>query len=217
MPVSKKDKTPSTVVLYDVADDALKKEKGTVVTNKYSTKNTLNLLMKEKSSISFELFFLLLAIIMLLLALVEYFVVYRPYRAVEQAEAALREEQARLEQILDKIKDYDDVRADYLKYNYENFDSSIVDRLDILDLLERKVFGVGKIQSMNISGNTLTMTMTEVSVDASSKLQSTLQEEAETGIVEYVSVTRTGYNSGEDGVPTVNIVITFKNADEGGN
>lgn len=231
MPVSKKDKNTqdpqNAVVLYDVADDSLKKEKGTVVTTKYSTKNTLNLLMREKSSISFEVFFAVLAIVMLLLALVEYLLVYRPYRTVEELDArraALEAEQSRIEQ---KIEDYDEQNLpdDHLKYFYENEDETLVNRLRILDILEDVVFGVGKIQNMSISGNTLQMTMTEVSLEVASTLQNSLaaatvpNSDDDIVRVSYVNVTRNSYN-GNGGVPTVNIIITFEIAkmnEQGGN
>lgn len=194
------------VTFYDVAAGRTGKERVSTLESKYSTKETVNLCMKDRKDITFELFFLLLALILVILLIVEFFGIYRPYLSIEKAEAQLAADQAKLEQLQDSMRDYNDVHEQYRKYNYENFDRSIVDREDILDMLEDKVFSMGIIQSISISRNTLTMTLTGVNRNEIDAMQAGVREDP---IVFNVFAQSTGY---DEGIVTVNMSIIFKDA-----
>ncbi len=220
MPVSKKkDPAPApaenTVVLYDVAANATKREKAAVVNNKYTRKDTLNLCMREKSVITLELFFLLFAVILAFLVLVEYVGIYRPYRAVEQAEAALAANRAELQAVLDKMSDYDEKQKMYNEYNFENYDVTIVDRNTILDFVDRTVFAAGgKLKSFRLVRNELTMSVIGLELNDVSNLYADMILEDE--LVSAVTVSTTGYENTDGGVPTANITVRFKDATLGG-
>ncbi len=175
-------------------------------------KNTLNLCMKEKNSISVQLFCLLFVAIMLVVLLIEFFGIYQPYRAIEQAEADLASDRDKLTQIQDKIKDYDSVREDYLKYNYEHYDKTLVDRLDVLEMLGRTVFAVGKVQSLSISSNAISLTASGIDEATASSLYVTLLAEE---IVETVNYRM--FTAQESSEPRLTMAITLVNSQKGGN
>ncbi len=217
MPASKKnqkdkDRVPEGVItLYDVADNATRRAKAVEV-KKYATKDTLNLCMKDKQSISFELFFLLLALILLFLLFVEFFGIYRPYLRVEQAEAALDGDRATLAQLERKLRDYDDVHDDYLIYNFDDYDNTIVDREKILALLEKTVFDRGTVSSVSISGKTLTINISNVSSENVINIQRDLAKDP------IVANVRKGAETfDEQGVRSTSFTVTLADASLGGN
>ena len=200
------------VTYYDVAAHTTRTESASAIANKYSTKETVNLCIRERKGISYEMFFLLLAIFFSLLLIFEYFCVYRPYYEVEQLEKQLAARQAEVERIYGSMSDRQEKLEEYRKYNYENFPREIVSRDDILELLERTVFKKGKVSNVSISRNTLTMTVSEVLWGDIDGIQMSIREDV---MVDNVFVSRTNLQS-DGGVETatINITIFFKDATE---
>lgn len=206
--MAKKGKEPNVeVTYYDVANRTTRTEKAAAMSSKYSTKETVNLCMKERKGISFELFFLIFALIFIVLIIIEFFGVYRPYLELEQKEKQLAEEQTKLQQLVDSMQDYDEVRENYRKYNYENFPKDIVNRLDILAFLEKTVFDRGKITSVRIGGtsNTVVLEISEVSRD---NLKAMLEDIRTSEDVFNRYSSRTDLEDGE--IATITITIVFK-------
>lgn len=203
MASEKNGKRNGDIVVYDVAADKTETQKARYI-SKFTQKDTLNLCMKVKS-ITLEMFFLLLAIILVVVMLVEYFGVYRPYLAVEQAEASLTEMENQKNSLDNKLKDYSDVQSQYREYNYENYDITIASRPDVFALLEKVVFPEGKITSLTLNGNTLNINMEEIPQANLSRLNKNLLAEK---IVAGVSYSRSGY---ESEVPMLYFTITLEN------
>lgn len=202
----------NSVILYDVAANASRRERASAVKHKYSTKTTLNLCMREKPAVSVELFFLLLAIILIFLLLIEFFGIYRPYYQVEQLEKTLDADRSAIAELQRKLDDYDEKREEYNKYNYEDYDATLADRLDVLDMLERVVTPYrAKIRSLSFDGrNTLSMSLTDIDLQNVSKLSADLLMEKD--LVAEAVFTMTNYvdeGTGEK-VPAANFVLTLK-------
>lgn len=174
----------------------------------YRSKSTLNLCMKDRPVLAPEVICLLIVLILLIVLFVEFFGIYRPYLAVERAEAQLKADNAALQETLDRIEDYDEVRQQYRQYNYENFDKTIADRPAILDLVEKVLFPAGKIKNMELNGNTLVLSMVEVPLSEVSEMKEALEASE---LVEGVELSWTGYDvrDKENKVPTVNFTVTF--------
>ena len=105
------------------------------------------------------------------------------------------------------MSDYDAVRDDYRKYNYEKYDKTIVDREDILDLLEEAVFPMGKVLTLNISNNTITLSLSGV-------LNTDIDVMREHALVQNVIISRTSLVGDE---ATVAMTIILKDAEGGKN
>lgn len=175
-------------------------------------KATLNLCMKEKQLISPAVFVPVLLVILVLAALIGYFGVYMPYDSVKRAQEELDARKEVLEQMLDHTKDYNEVKDEFNKYNYEEFDRTLADRLDVLALLERTVFRVSTVRSLSVNNKTVSLTLTDISLDKVSELITTLNGE---DLVAEVTVTTTGYQSSDSAsTPTATMYILLNDADK---
>lgn len=153
------------VVYYDVAAGVSRTAKAQTLSKRYSTKETVNLCIRERKGLSYELFFLILAGILLVLLLLEFFCVYRPYLHMEETEKSLAEKEAQTQRLKDSMKDYDTVEEDYNKYNYKNFPRARVGRDDVFALVESVVFDRGIITSFRLTENSLTLQISDVSLE----------------------------------------------------
>lgn len=197
------------VTFYDGGKRA--EEGETVVADpSFFAHETVNLCKREKRWMTYERFFLIIALVFLLMALIEFLAVYRPYSALEDKEAQLAADQATLSELYGGMLDRNEVRENYRKYNYENFPAEIVDREKVLDLLERTVFLRGKISGVTLSGNTLVLSITGVE---RSEIEAMQIEIRESDIVESVVISRTDL----DETAAVGMTIVFKDATAGGN
>ncbi len=179
---------------------------------KIPSKKTINLLFKRKTLAHPTR----LIPILLLIALVSYaiaqFAVINRLEQVKQAEAELLHMQEELAAVKAIYADYDEVKAEYNRYTYQNYDRSIPNRLSVLAMLERRVFNVCTAQSLSISQRTVSMTLGGLSLEANSELIAGLKEEP---MVEDVFVSTTSStsraNDGSDVTSTVtSITISLK-------
>ena len=183
-------------------------------------KITLNLYVKEKKPLRPTRLIPGVLAVLLLAALFGKFAVLDRYAAVKAAQEKLAAEQAELDAIRETYADYDEVLAEYREYNYTGFDRTIADRLDILAILERKVFPMGDVERVSITGKTVSMTVTGLSLRQVSGLLKRLEAEP---LVSQVTVSTAGYGeTPEDetkgAVPVANMTIELADADspEGG-
>lgn len=179
---------------------------------KNSKDETVNLMKRERKGLSLSGFLIILAALLAVLILVEYFGIYRPYRELETREAQLEADRSVISQLQSETKDMEEVRAEYRKYNYENFPRELADREKVLKLLEDTVFEQGKITRLEISGNTLLLTVTDVNSNEVATMQSDIRE---SDLVEKVVASKVSNTS--DGKASVDLTVTFRDATKGGN
>lgn len=144
---------------------------------KIPSKQTLNLMVKEKTLAHPTRLIPILTLIFLGAYAFAQFAVIGRLNKVKQAEAELSQMHANLEMIKAAYADYDDVKAEYNRYTYQNYDRTIPDRLEVLALLERRVFSVCTAQSLSIAQRTITMTLGGLTLDDTSALIASLKEE----------------------------------------
>ena len=155
------------------------------------SKRTLNLAIKERKYPDPKKWIPGVLIVILLAAVFAKFAVVDRYAKLNAAEAALAEQKANLESIRNQYADYDEVQKQYNMYSYEGFDRTIVDRLDVMDLMKRDVFPVCEVQSLSVSGKTISLSVTELNLSQISQLIATLEAEP---MVETVRV----FNASDD-------------------
>ena len=144
---------------------------------KFPTKKTLNLMIKEKTLASpTRLIPILLLIVVGALAFSKFAVADR-LEKVNKEEAELATMKNQLELILNAFSDYDQVADQYSRYSYENFDRTIPDRIDVLEMLEEWFMPVCRIQSLSINGRDLTMTIADINMDTITYLTGVLTYE----------------------------------------
>lgn len=157
-------------------------------------KTTLNLLMKEKSEFSPGKVIPAVLVIIVLAALFGKFAVADRYTRLLEAENELAEKQDWLDGLEMSYADYDEVKDQYGHYTYKGFDNTIADRQEILDLLESDIFPHSETQSVSVTGNVFSTTLTGLTLDEVSTMMARLEANP---LVESVTVSTAGYN--EDG------------------
>ena len=188
-------------------------------------KTTLNLCMKEKTAISPALFVPILLLILVLALVIGYFGVYKPYQSVKDRQAELDAARAKLQQTYDRSDAYDNKYKDedgnggivkeYNRYNYEGFDDTIANRLDVLALVEKYIFPVASVRSIDVSDKTVTLVLTGIGPKEVSELIIRLSEEELVAAVPEVWVMDTPT---EDGTTEtrLNMTIKLNDASKGG-
>lgn len=140
-------------------------------------KRTLNLVIREKQSIDPKKWIPGILAVLLLAALFGKFAVADRYAKLEKAENELAAMQQKLDDTRAAYADYDEVQEQYNMYNYTGYDKTLADRLDIIDLLERKVFPACDVTSLAISGKTVSMSLENLDLSQVSSLIADLEAE----------------------------------------
>lgn len=156
---NKKKTADGEVTYYDVAAGVSRKGKAHKLASKYSSKDTVNLCIRERKGLSAELFFLILAGILIVLLLLEFFGVYRPYLNLETAEQQLADQRAEIELLEDSMSDYQEIQQKYNQFNYENFPRERVGSDEMFDLIKETVFSRALITSFRFNGNANRLTL----------------------------------------------------------
>lgn len=119
------------------------------------------------------------------------------------AELATRQEQ--LVAISVQLNDYDEVAALYGRYSYgwmNESETSMVDRMDVLDLVEQKLASVAKVSGFSVNDNVLTLNLDGVTLN---EISSIVQDLESSDIVEKVTVSNASAPSAEDASAFVTI------------
>ncbi len=173
-------------------------------------KRAMNLMLREKKPFRPSRWIPGVLAVLLLAGLFGKYAVYDRFAALNRAEAELRENREALAAAWDACAGYGEVEDRYAHYSYAGFDRSIADRLDVMALLERRVFPVCPVTRLSVSGKTVSMTLTGLSLSRLSQLAAELEAEP---LVASATVSTTGYND-RDAVPTADVTVLLADADK---
>lgn len=177
-------------------------------------KTTLNLMIKEKHELAVSRWLPWVVVIAVLAALFGKFAVADRFARLQAAENALAARYAELDTLTAATADFDEVKEVYNQYTYRDYDRSIADRQDILDLLEREVFPHSQTRAVTVNGNVFSTTLTGVTLDEVSAMMARLEADP---LVEGVTVSTAGYDAPNDETqPYATMTIVFTNAEQGG-
>ena len=177
-------------------------------------KTTLNLMIKEKHELAVSRWLPWVVVIVVLAALFGKFAVADRYARLQVAEDALAARYAELDTLTAATADFDEVKEVYNQYTYRDYDRSIADRQDILDLLEREVFPHSQTRAVTVNGNVFSTTLTGVTLDEVSAMMARLESDP---LVEGVTVSTAGYDAPDaETQPYATMTIVFTNAEQGG-
>jgi len=149
---------------------------------KYPVKTTVNLFYQEKPPVTLpQLLLAALVFVVLLVTFGKFAVADR----LAASGAALREAE-RLERQLAEVKqsnsDYEDVLREYQHYYFSAADGTggttqnYVNCQDVLGLLDAEFVNKAGIQMVNLSGNVLTVNLTEINLEDASAIARSLKE-----------------------------------------
>lgn len=177
----------------------------------YPTKTTINLYYKEDKSAGISTFTLyVIFIIVILMALSKLFV-FDVIADLNKAEAKYEDYKATLDTYMDSLANYDEVNAEYSKYSYSYLSDQekIQDRMDVLGMLEATVYAKSNVQSMSISGDVISVNLTDINLEETSVLAKSIEGY---DMVETVNVNTASFG----GTYTTRMVITLVSEGEAG-
>ena len=178
------------------------------------TKRTLNLLIREKKSIDPAKWIPGVVVVLIIAALIGKFAVADRFARLSKAESELAARKAHLEETYKAYEDYNEVQKRYNRYTYTGFDRTIADRLDVLDILEREFFPVCQVQSITISGKTVNLSVTGLTLSEASTLKERVEADP---LVESLTVSTASHEYEVlDGTATMMLQLVDADTVEGG-
>jgi hypothetical protein len=180
---------------------------------RYPTKTTMNLIAEEQRASTLFRAILVVILVALLLAAGYIYGVEGINDKIAEKESYVASLQSQLDGYYAKLSDYAEVAANYRKYSYgymSEQEVAIVDRIDILDVIESEIMTIAIINRVTIAGNIVAVQFTGLTLEEISNLMLKLEAH---DIVSAVSVSTAGTNEKESGL-TANMVITFANVDK---
>ena len=181
--------------------------------NEYPSKQTVNLVFKERSNNSPSRAIPAFVLFLVFLSLFIRFGVQGQLQKMEAAESALRRAQSDLNGYMEYNSDYDEIKEQYSQYfnDYLNEDEAVLqDRMKVLELLEQCVMTRADMSNIAIQGNVCRVSITDVPLNTISDIVATLEGNPQ---VQYISVVTAGTENGDDAQigqnVTANVTITL--------
>lgn len=131
----------------------MKKEKA------LASKQTMNLAIREKNMAKSALLIPVVAAIVLVAALVGKFGVADRLAQVSAARREVDQLKNQIATLEAAYADMDEVKAEYNRYTYKDFDRTLADRMDILALMEREIFPVCQVQRLSLAEKRLDLAL----------------------------------------------------------
>ena len=151
----------------------------------------------------------ILLLIVIVAGLFAKFAVINRLDQVNKAEAELSEMKKHLQTVENIYADYDEVQKEYNRYTYQNFDRTIPDRLDVLQMVERQLFTIGTVKNITISGRTVSLTLEGPNLEDVSVLYVALYSEP---LVEDVIISSYNEQTKDEAITSINMTIYLVDA-----
>lgn len=152
----------------------------------YPNKQYINILDGMKSDDNRTLEILIFIIFLIALAAFTKFGVIDKISEASAAEAAYNEVQRQINELKEQNADYDKVKKDYSHYGLGYLDDTeilLVDREDVLDLLDKYVLKNADIKTLNVTDNTVTLTVEKTRLNAISSIVKELEADPDVAFV----------------------------------
>jgi len=176
--------------------------------DEFPSKTYMNLMVSEKKSFDLRSNIPFIVILLIIVVLVLKFGVFDFYARVDAKQAELNAHQQTLSSMNAELTNYNTVLEEYEGYESMSITSSglRVDALGALALVDRFVAPSARVASLSLVGNTLTLNLTDISLDGVGKLVSTLYEQDMVANVS-VSTAATRETASEDVVVAMTITL----------
>lgn len=172
--------------------------------DKYPTKTSLNLYFKDEKRAGISTFTLYLILLVVMLIALSKTFVFDLLTDLSAAKSQYEQCESILESYTAQLDKYAEINDEYnrFSYSYLSDQEKIQDRMEVLALLEQTVFAKSNAQSIAISGNVISVSLTNIELDETAALAQLLEESE---IVESVVVNTASYG----GTYTTKMVITL--------
>jgi len=188
----------------------------------FPVKTTVNLLRRKRTESSLVKTFLAVLVFAVVLTVFAKFAVIDRLAA---ASRALREAEELEQTVLElqlKNADYDDVLREYQHYYFSAADRNdesggnwnYVNCMEVLGLLDEELLNKAGIQTVNLSGNVLTVDLTKINLEKASEIARSLSENE---LVDQVMVASANRQDELEGTTVyMNIILKTETNDEAG-
>ncbi|MBQ9041566.1 MAG: hypothetical protein IJ111_01995 [Eggerthellaceae bacterium] len=180
----------------------------------YPSKTYMNLVVKDQKTIEARRAVPVAILLILLVAAFVKFGIYDFYDRVNQKQVELAQQQQTLTMLEEQLVDYDAVLEEYEAYESSRLstDENTVSVTDALALVDRYIAPSASIASIDVQGNTISLNLSNISLDRVGDLVSTLYTQP---IVSNVSVSTaaTEQTAAED--VTAAMVVTLQKVGDG--
>lgn len=168
----------------------------------YPTKTTINFYIKEEKKTGVSTILLYTVFVIVVIFALAKWLVFDLVADLNKEMAAYENNKATLESYQEKLSDYDAVNTEYNRYSYSYLTETdmVRDRMDVLKMLEATIFRSSNVQSVVISDNIVSVSLTEVDLEGTSALAKKIENYE---MVESVTVNTASYG----GTYTSNMVI----------
>lgn len=143
--------------------------------NRLPEKRTMNLYYKpDRTTKPATVALYVLFALVCLLGLAK-FLVYDVWMETNQARNSLASAQAELNVVMAELKDYNEVRERYQRYAATEEERELIDRMEILDLLDSAVGTSAEMQNISVSGNTVQLQFSGVTLAQTARIVRALE------------------------------------------
>ena len=152
----------------------------------YPNKQYINILDGMKSDENRTLEILFFIVFLIALAAFTKFGVIDKISEASAAEAAYNEVQRQITELEEQNADYDKVKKDYSHYGLGYLDDTeilLVDREDVLNLLDKYVLKNADIKTLAVTDNTVTLTVEKTRLNAISSIVKELEADSDVAFV----------------------------------
>lgn len=159
------------------------------------TKRTMNLYFKPDRTTkpaTVALYVLFVLVVLLGLAKV---LVYDLWVKVDSARNSLAVVESRLETTMGELSDYDEVKEEYQRYSATDEERELIDRMEVLALLDDAIGSTGELNSVAVNGKAVQVQFRRVTLAQTAEIVRRLEESP---IVESTTV-NTATTTEEDG------------------
>lgn len=171
-----------------------------------ASKKTMNF-VRTQPIFNAKKFLPVLAIIVVVVAVLAYFGIITPLMQKTAAMNKLSAKQDELATLQATLVSFSELEDQYGRYSYgwmnEN-EVNTVDRMEILDIISKKIMNKAQVEDYSISENVLTMNIKGLSLDEVSKLTTELEE---IDIVEKASVYNATAPEAEEAEITMSVIL----------
>lgn len=152
----------------------------------YPNKQYINILDGMKSDENRTLEILFFIVFLIALAAFTKFGVIDKIAQMSAAEAAYNDMQRQITELKEQNADYEEVKKDYSHYGMGYLDDSeilLVDREDVLNLLDKYVLKNADIKTLAVTDNTVTLTVEKTRLNAISSIVKELEADSDVAFV----------------------------------
>ncbi len=168
------------------------------------SKVTMNF-ARHKSDFNFGKVALVALIIIVATLLFTKFAILDPLDQKTQALNELSSKQTQMDILNAKLAGWDELQALYGRYSYgwmTEDETNLVERMDILRLMEKKILPRARIEDFSISQNVLTVNLEGITLEQTSSLVTLLEEDP---LVQSATVYKA--SNDDDAIKEVNLVV----------